>query len=311
MSASKTTTGRGRWRGAATVVLRAGDTTAAFVPDLGFAGVSLRRGRFEFVATPGGPERLRAGHTLGLPLLAPWANRLAPGPDGYRVGRHAVSVPRRVPGGHRDDHGLLIHGLLVGRGSWRVVAERTTTTTTSVTAETELAAPVFPFPHRIAITAALVEGALTVTTTLTPTGRRAVPVAFGWHPYLRVPGTPRHRWILGLPARDHLELDDRGLPTGVRRREAAEAEPIGRRTFDDLYAPIRSRILSLEGDHAALALHGDRRYPYAQVWVPPGRAFAALEPMTAPTNALATGNVPLVAPGESFSAAFTLRVDVA
>jgi galactose mutarotase-like enzyme len=46
----------------------------------------------------------------------------------------------------------------------------------------------------------------------------------------------------------------------------------------------------------------------AQVWVPPGRPFAALEPMAAPTNSLVAGSAPLVAPGESFTARFSLAV---
>ena len=41
--------------------------------------------------------------------------------------------------------------------------------------------------------------------------------------------------------------------------------------------------------------------PYAQVWVPAGKPFAALEPMAAPTNALVTGNTHLVAPGDGFT----------
>ena len=40
----------------------------------------------------------------------------------------------------------------------------------------------------------------------------------------------------------------------------------------------------------------------------PGKPFAALEPMAAPTNALVTGNVHLVVPGDAFTATFTLTV---
>ena len=55
-------------------------------------------------------------------------------------------------------------------------------------------------------------------------------------------------------------------------------------------------------------MQGNPHYPYAQVWVPPGKPFAALEPMAAPTNALVTGNMHLVAPGDAFTATFTLTV---
>jgi galactose mutarotase-like enzyme len=134
-----------------------------------------------------------------------------------------------------------------------------------------------------------------------------VPVAFGWHPYLQLPDGPRAGWELVLPARRHLALDDRGIPTGAEDAEAEEAAPIGRRTFDDLYALGDDRRLGLRAeDGSCIELESDAAYPYAQVWVPEGRDFAALEPMTSPTNSLATGAAPLVEPGGAYTARFTL-----
>ena len=49
-------------------------------------------------------------------------------------------------------------------------------------------------------------------------------------------------------------------------------------------------------------------YPYAQVWVPKGRPYAALEPMAAPTDALVDGTAPLVEPGDRYRAEFTITV---
>ncbi len=170
-------------------------------------------------------------------------------------------------------------------------------------------APAFPFPHRIELQVTAREAHLVVDTTVVPTGRRRVPIAFGWHPYLRVPGAPRSRWELRLPARTHLELDGRGLPTGGASAAAAEHSPVGRRTFDDLYALGRDRRLAFTAeDGAAVEVRAGEGYPYAQVWIPPGRPFAALEPMTQATNALTGGNVPLVQPGDSFTARFTLAL---
>jgi aldose 1-epimerase len=147
---------------------------------------------------------------------------------------------------------------------------------------------------------------LALNTTVIPTGRRAVPVAFGWHPYLRLPGTPRSRWDLRLPPRIHLALDEFGIPTGGEQAEPREAEPIGRRTFDDLYVLGRDRHLALAADSSSISLRAGSGYTYAQVWVPAGRPFAALEPMAARTNSLVDGTAPLVQPGDSFNAEFTL-----
>ena len=295
---------RTRWRGEPALRLAAGPTTFTVVPDLGLTGVSLRHAGDEHLAVPGGPAALRGGHTLGLPLLAPWANRL--GRRRFRAAGVDVDLRRRRL--HTDGTGLPIHGLLVGAGGWRIVRERNGAAAASVTAAHDIDTPVFPFPHRLEVEYRLRPGRLDVRTTVVPTGRRAVPIAFGWHPYLRLPGAPRPRWRLVLPGREHLALDARGLPTGARGAEPAEAAPIGRRTFDDLYALGRRRVLALDTDDHGVEIRTDAGYPYAQVWVPPGRPFAALEPMTAPTDALTHDAAPVVAPGDAFSASFAVAL---
>ena len=45
----------------------------------------------------------------------------------------------------------------------------------------------------------LADDGLTMETTLTPTSATPVPIAFGYHPYLRVPGAPRAEWEVDMP----------------------------------------------------------------------------------------------------------------
>ena len=72
-------------------------------------------------------------------------------------------------------------------------------------------------------------------------------------------------------------------------------------------------------DAAPLVLKGGPRrievallsgYPYTQVYAPADDDVVALEPMTAPTDALLVGGseLPFVAPGESFRAEFSITV---
>ena len=293
-----------RFRGAPALTLTAGDLVATFLPDLGMTGVSMRYRGAEHLALPGGLEALRTGATLGLPLLAPWGNRLAT--RRYRAG--GVSVNLRGLPLTTDDNGLPIHGLLVGKPGWRIVRCGTHGDTAWLQAAIDVDAPAFPFPHRIELRVTAADTRLKVDTTVIPTGRRPVPVAFGWHPYLRLPSTRRSNWRLRLPPRHHLELDARGIPTGGSTPEPAEAAPIGRRTFDDLYELGRQRRLALEAGGAAIELHCAKSYPFAQVWAPPGRPFAALEPMAAPTNALVEGTTPFAARGDAFTATFALAI---
>jgi len=51
-------------------------------------------------------------------------------------------------------------------------------------------------------------------------------------------------------------------------------------------------------------------YQYAQVFAPKDKDFIALEPMTAPTSALASGRgFRFVRPGERFQAVFRIRIN--
>lgn len=294
-----------RFQDTPAIELRSGALRATFVPDVGMTGVSLRRDRREHLALPGGVAALRGGHTGGLPLLAPWANRLA----SRRYRAAGVDVDLRRLRLHTDDNGLPIHGLLVGSPEWEITSTSARRDVARLTATTIVDAPAFPFPHLLEIAVTAHDDRLVIDTMLVPTGDRKVPAAWGWHPYLRVPGTPRSRWTLRLPVREHLALDERGIPTGASTRETAEHAALGRRTFDDLYRLGRDRRLAFTGeDGVSVAVQGNPHYPYAQVWVPAGKPFAALEPMAAPTNALVTGDVHLVEPGDAFTATFTLTV---
>ncbi len=294
-----------RFRGESAIRLRSGEFAATFLPQLGLTGVSLRYREGEYLALPRGLDHLRGGHTGGLPLLAPWANRLSSRQfqlDGVDVDLRDATMPT-------DSNGLPIHGLLVGQSRWSVDEVSTSAGAARLRASIEIGARDFAFPHRIQVTFTAREPELTVTTAITPIGRNRAPISFGWHPYLKLPGTPRNQWRLRLPARSHAELDELGLPTGGQTEEQAEAEVIGRRRFDDLYKLGRVGRLGFETDEGrGVELRCDASYPYAQVWVPPDQQFGALEPMTAATNALVTGVEQWAEPGDTYIATFSLAL---
>ena len=288
-----------RFRGRAAISLVAGRVAATFLPGIGMTGVSLQFDGREHLALPGGVPRIEQGGTAGLPLLAPWANRLA----SHRFRAAGVDVDLDSSAVQTDGHGLPIHGLLLGATDWQVTELDARGDAARLGASVVVDRSRFPFPHRIDVLVTAREQGLEVDTTISPTGRRPVPIGFGWHPYLRLPGPPRPR----LPARRHLVLDRLGLTTGEEVDEPAERAPSGARRFDDLYALGRDRRLALlDDDGHGIELCCESGYPCAQVWVPPGRTYAALEPMAAPTNALVTGSAPSVRPDDRFTARFTL-----
>ena len=58
------------------------------------------------------------GKTMGIPLLYPWANRLAA--FDYSAAGRAVSLPHDPARIALDDNGLPIHGVIGGRMGWEL-----------------------------------------------------------------------------------------------------------------------------------------------------------------------------------------------
>jgi aldose 1-epimerase len=99
-------------------MLAAGDLETTFLPELGLLGASLRHRGEELLALPGGLAGYRRGEVTGLPLLAPWANRLAG--RSYRVDRTTVDLEGvALP---TDGHGRPIHGTMTARRGWRLAS---------------------------------------------------------------------------------------------------------------------------------------------------------------------------------------------
>ena len=287
---------------------------ATFVPDAGMVGCSLRHRGEELLGQRGGlrsyVEKLS---TMGIPFLHPWANRLAHAR--FSVAGREVVIPSGPPV-HLDSGGLPIHGLLAAARGWRVERHEASADGGTLAASFDFAADdqlleIFPFPHEARIEVGLSGARLTIATTIRASGDVAVPVSFGYHPYLRIPGVPRSDWLVRIPVSERLPLDSRGLPTGGREAVEVAAGPLGSRTFDDAYvAPPPEAPFVLAGGGRQLQLRLESGYRFAQVYAPAGDDLLAYEPMTAPTNALVAGGpeLPLVQPGEQYEASFSITV---
>jgi aldose 1-epimerase len=290
--------------------LVAGELEALFLPGLGMLGASLRHRGAEILRRVDDLEGAAVhGTTAGIPLLHPWANRL----DGayYQAGGRNVELDVSSPLLHLDRNGLPIHGVPWAMLAWEV----TDATSSSIAARldwvrSELLA-LFPFCHRLEMAVQLVADALTLNVTLIAGEEGQVPVSFGFHPYVGLPGLTRDEWQLTLPMMRSLVLDKRGIPTGDEVPFESRKVQLAGLEFDDAFA--------LQDERAALAITGAGRrvsveflegYRYAQVYAPKGEDCIALEPMTAPTNALKSGvGLRWARPGERFRAAFRIRIE--
>jgi galactose mutarotase-like enzyme len=165
----------------------------------------------------------------------------------------------------------------------------------------------FPFPHVLELTVELADGRIGIDTEIIPTGDLAVPVAFGFHPYLRMPGLERQRWVVDLPVSSRMRLDDRMLPTGESDPVRIPPGPLGERTFDDAFDGLSDPPeFAISEDGRRLTLRFVAGYRFAQVYAPPGSDFICFEPMTAPVNPFESDRTLLAQPGSSYLARFEI-----
>jgi aldose 1-epimerase len=292
-------------------VLKAGDLEAVFLPGRGMLGASLRHRGVELLGRVQDLKTAAAqGSTAGIPLLYPWANRLA-GPS-YHAAGHEVALNLTSPLLHLDANRLPIHGVPWSRLAWQVIESRPD----FLSARLEWTRPdllaVFPFPHRLEMAVTLSPGELTLKARLAAGSDTAVPVSFGFHPYFVLPGLPRAKWRLQLPPMRQLLQDRLGIPTGVEQPFGGYDAELGELAFDVGFAGLQDRSsLALSGGGRRISVELLEGYRYAQVYAPRDQDYVALEPMTAPTSALTSSRgLTLVPPGGQFQATFRVHLEV-
>jgi aldose 1-epimerase len=285
---------------------------AELVPSANMLCCSLRH-RGEELLHPGHGVAAYAtrGKTMGIPLLHPWANRLAA--PAYEVAGTAVVLPEPDGRFSTDPNGLPIHGALPRLMRWEVesgsAGDRIVASLDwSLSPLLEL----FPFVHELVLDVTVTDDRLTFVTTLRATGDDHVPVSFGYHPYLVLPGVSREQWQVELGASRRLVLDKRMIPTGAREPLPTREFTLADQSWDDGLdgLPASPRFIVSAGGRR-LAMTFDAGYDYAQVYAPPGQDFICFEPMTAPTNALRSGDgLRVLAPGEEHRTAFSITTEI-
>lgn len=288
--------------------LVAGELEAAFLPKQGMLGVSLRFCGQELLRRLENLDVAAAkGSTAGIPLLYPWANRLS-APQ-YQALGHSVTLDPNSPLLHCDDHGLPIHGVKWAQLQWRVIASQPDCLVSHLDWTLPALLEVFPFRHSVEMKATLRPNGMTIEATIRAIDR--VPVSFGFHPYFGISGLPRSEWRLELPSMRKLVLDERGIPTGQEEPFPSFNATLGELQFDAGFRVLDEgpRFVLSGGDYR-ISVEFLENYPYAQVFAPRDKQFVALEPMTAPTSALTSGNgFQIVEPGEQFRAVFRIGVE--
>ena len=244
--------------------------SAVYVPGAGMIGTSLSDGGVELLGQRRGLDAyVSAGKTMGIPILYPWANRLSA--NTYDVDGETVTLARDAYGVRPDNNGLPIHGLLAAYPGWRAqqVSDEELTAELDFGARAELLAS-FPFPHLIELTVELSDRTLTVSTTVTPTADKAVPLCSDFIRTCSCPGCRdpmAHRDGADAPpdSRRHGHSDRRSS------RQAGASETLGDKVFDDGYDEVADgAVFAVSGGGRRIEVRFEQGYPAAQIFAPAG-----------------------------------------
>ncbi len=246
--------------------------------------------------------------------LLPWPNRVADGTWSWDGQEH--KLPLTEP-----DRRTAIHGL-TRWANWRLEDRSNSALVLSLVLHPQTG---WPFVLDCRLAYALDDEGLSVRTTVTNLGEQDAPVAAGAHPYLSAGGALVDECLLTLPGRAHLPTDARGLPVdrlpvAGTDRDFTSAQRIGDRVIDETFTDLvwtgERAVVTLERpDGRSVQLWAGPGYPYLEVFtgdtLAPDRRRTGLgiEPMTAPPNALQTGDdLVRLAPGAVLDLAWGARL---
>jgi galactose mutarotase-like enzyme len=237
------------------------------------------------------PSSAGRGH-----VLAPWPNRLDGGRYAFdgRPGAAAIDEP---------ELGNAIHGL-VRWLPWLLASKTDDAVALGCVLHPQ---PAYPWRLELGLEYRLVGDGLEVVASATNASAEAAPFGIGFHPYLTM-GIPVDDVRLTIPASRRLTTDDRALPVGEEDVAHTEFDfTVGRRVgatrLDTCFTGLargsdgrsRARLESAGGERGVEIWAGEG-FGYLQVYtgdtLDPAsrrRQAVAIEPMTCPPNAFASG----------------------
>lgn len=228
----------------------------------------------------------RRGH-----ILAPWPSRILHGRYEW-AGRH-YELPITDARHRSATHGL------VDKLDWAVDLHEQHTAELSVRVPRQ---PGYPFDVTARVRYQLQADTLTVFLAAENDGAEAAPFGVGMHPYFRC-GADADDTELSLPVRSQLKLDDDLVPTGAFEDFDGQVGLIEGRALDAalLVNPVTDSHLAeaptamVAGPKGSLQLSLGPTFRWLVIFTgdtlpePDRRRSVAVEPLTCPPNAFATG----------------------
>ncbi|WP_455904160.1 aldose 1-epimerase family protein [Microbacterium sp.] len=288
------------------VHLQLGDVSAQ-IAQVGASLRSLRIGAVDLIAPY--PLDSPTPSCSGV-VLAPWPNRVRDGlwNDEGTERQLAITEPK---------FGNASHGLL--RFAAYDIADSASATTLSATIFPQTG---YPYLIETSVTYVLRADGIDVTHALTNRSATEAPVALGTHPFLTIGDVDPHDLVLRVPAQTAIDTDERMLPVGTRPAEGVlrDGVRLGDITLDtgftdlsrDADGLVRHSLTAPDGRR--LTLWQGAGFDVVQVYTTdkyPGQSLAvAIEPMTAPADALNSGvGLRRLNPGETWTLEWGITLD--
>lgn len=239
-------------------------------------------------------------------VLVPWPNRIRDGKYTFAGEDRQLAISEPKFG--NASHGLLRFGAYTALevGDERIVLGADVVPQTG-----------YPFHLRTRVTFTLCDDGLHVAHRIENVGGATAPFALGIHPYLQIDGVPTADLVVRSSGTTTLVVDDRNIPVDDVPVDGDTDLRAGRRlgdvSLDNAYRGL-DRDATGRAHHSLTAPDGrrvqlwqDEQFRWAQVFTTdryPGHPLAvAIEPMTAPANAFASGvDLRTLAPGDVFEA---------
>jgi aldose 1-epimerase len=248
-------------------------------------------------------------------VLAPWPNRLDGGrySFGARQGSAAIDEP---------ELGNAIHGL-VRWLPWLLASKSDDAVALECVLHPQ---PAYPWRLQLGLEYRLAADGLEVVARAANGSAEAAPFGIGFHPYVTM-GIPVDDVRLTIPASRRVTTDDRALPVGEQGVAETEFDftverAVGATRLDTCFTGLarsdgrsRARLESADGERG-VEIWADEAFGYFQAYtgdtLEPAsrrRQAVAVEPMTCPPNAFASGvDVIRLEPGASWSGAWGIAL---
>lgn len=243
-------------------------------------------------------------------VLVPWPNRVRDGAwtDEGTARQLAITEPKF----NNASHGLL-------RFTAYEVEDGGSAATLRATIVPQTG---YPYLIETSVTYVLRVDGIDVTHTLTNQSTTAAPVALGTHPFLTIGDVETRDLVLRVPAQTAIDTDERKLPIGTSPADAALRDGIrlGDSSLDTGFTDlerdpdglVRSSLTAPDGRR--VTLWQGAGFDYVQAFTtdkyPDQELAVAIEPMTAPADALNSGlGIRRLAPGETWTLTWGITLD--